>query len=578
MQRAFAARRGPDSRVAFDRAEADDIASLLKRFAYLLGVQRIWATQWQELADYILPRKNSIIVQRIPGTKRTQRLFDSTALDCRDKLARAINGALTSTYIRWFYLTSEDPDLNADQGAAMWFDAVGQLILDDLNASNFASEIGEVYTDLVTFANALMYLEAQEAPAPRQFGGYNFKTEQIGRYAWSEGKDGRVNVVFRELFMSEEAIREKWPDTPDDKLAMGPTPDKLRSVIHCVIPRKENEKRWRSVYILMNAQYKLEEGKFDDFPFLAVRWSVASGESYGRGLSDDAIPDIRSLNKLAEMGLRVLPLIVQPPLSATGDVVGPPRLIPLGLTTVRGQSREGAVGPLLPPGSLDLRAANMSAERLETKIRAIYHEPELALPTGQYMTAEEVRARRDQMLMMLGPTVYGRLEREGMHPLIDFCFEKRRKANALPPLPPALQMATSRGRVRLAVRYDGPIARAQRASDVTAMSQWNDFATKVGQGEQLGGPAYDVIDTDEMIRTAGRKLGVPPGVIRDKAGTDKVRQVKQQQVEAAQQQQQTAQAAQSAGAAAPLLKAAGKAPEPGSPLAQMGGQNQNAAA
>ena len=341
-------------------------------------------------------------------------------------------------------------------------------------------------------------------------------------------------------------------------------------MIHAVVP-DEDERTWRSVYILMQSKYKLDEGKFDDFPFLGVRWSVASGESYGRGLSDDAIPDIRSLNKLAEMGLRVLPLIVQPPLSATGDVVGPPRLVPLGLTTVRTANRAEAVGPLLPPGSLDLRAANMSADRLEAKIRAIYHEPELQLPNGPQMTAEEVRARRDQMLMMLGPTVYGRIEREGLHPLIDWCFEKRRKAKMLPPLPPALIQATQRGRVRLAVRYDGPIARAQRASDVSAMTQLTQFATAVGTGEQTGGPAYDVIDTDEMIRTAGRKLGVPPQVIRDKDGTDKIRQVKAAQVQQAQQTQMAAQTAQNAGAAAPLLKAAGKAPEPGSPLSQLSG-------
>ena len=580
MRRGFAARRGPDALRAFDGAEEADIATLLKRFAYLLGIQRIWATQWQEIADYVLPRKNSIIVQRIAGTKRTQRLFDAAALEARDKLSRAINGALMPSTMRWLYLAFEQRELNRDQASAMWCDEVGETLLTDLDRSNFYGENGEVCTDFVTFANALMFAEEKGPSRPREFGGFQFKTEAIGRYAWSQGKDGGVNAVFRELTMSAQAIKDKWKSTPDeiiDKEAA--TPEQERAVIHCVVPNEDDAPGWRSTYLLLQSRYKLAEGKYDDFPFFGVRPTVSSGETYGRWITDDAMPDIRSLNKLAEMGLRVLPLIVQPPLSQTGDVVGPARLVPLGLTTVRaGTPRSEAVGPLLPPGSLDLRQANMSAEKLEARIRAIYHDAELQLPNGPQMTAEEVRARRDQMLMILGPVVYGRIKTDYLDKLVHFMFKKRLKANALPPLPPALQMAVGRGNVRLVVRYDGPIARAQRASDVTAISQLYDFAQKIATVEATAAPVIDTIDSDQAMRVAGRKLGVDPSIIRDENGTAQVRQQKAQQQAAEQQAAQQAQMADSAGKAAPMVKAAGKAPEPNSPLANLasGGQ-QNAA-
>ena len=581
VRQAFAARRGPDAVKALARADEDDVTGLLKRFAYLLGVQRIYATQWQEEADYVLPRKNSIIVQRIPGAKKTQRLFHSTPLNCRDKLSRAINGALTPSTLRWFYLMMENADLNKDQATAIWCDQVGELILGDLNRSNFASEWFEVCTDFVTFANALLFMEEAKAPGPRQFGGFQFRSEMIGRYVWSEGKDGRVSTVFRELTMSAQAIKDKWRHVPDeiiDKEAA--TPEQERCVIHCEVPNDNGAPGWRSVYCLQQSRYKLDEGKHEDFPFLGVRPTVASGETYGRWITDDAMPDIRSLNKLREMKLRVLPLIVQPPLSQNGDVVGPARLTPLGLTTVRsGTSRSEAVGPLLPPGSLDLRGAEMSEQELEKNIRAMYHDDELQLPNGPQMTAEEVRARRDQMLMILGPVVYGRIEREGLHPLIDWCFEKRRKAKALPPLPPALQNALGRGNVRLAVRYDGPIARAQRQSDVTAISQFYDFASKIAQIEATGAPVLDCVDNDAALRVVAKKLGVDPTIPLDQQGTDQVRQQKAQAQAAAQKQQQMAQMAESAGKAAPMVKAAGKAPDQNSPLANLanqGGGPQNA--
>jgi len=184
------------------------------------------------------------------------------------------------------------------------------------------------------------------------------------------------------------------------------------------------------------------------------------------------------------------------------------------------------------------------------------------------MTATEVDERREQMQRLLGPTL-GRLEKEALHPLISRAFNIMRRAQQLPPLPPALAQAVAGGRVMLRVRYDGPIARAQRASDVLSMQRLIAFAQPVLAVDPA---AIDVIDADEMIRAAGRKLGVPPQVMRDKDQTDQVRQVKSEQNAAQQQAQNMAQAAQAAGAAAPLVKAAQKKPEPGSPLEQLGQQ------
>jgi len=80
--------------------EEERIQDLLYQYTQLLGVQQIWWMEWQELADYILPRKNSIAVQRIPGYKRTQRLFDSTAPHDMELLASAIHGTLTPSFTK----------------------------------------------------------------------------------------------------------------------------------------------------------------------------------------------------------------------------------------------------------------------------------------------------------------------------------------------------------------------------------------------------------------------------------------------------------------------------------------------
>jgi hypothetical protein len=554
-----------------DKADQEDVNKLLGRFQYLLGVQRLWAIEWQEIADYTLPRKNSILVRKWPGQKRTARLFDSTAIQSRNKFASFINGGLTSGYMRWFYVETESDELNADQQTAIWLDQVGRLLLGDFNRSNFAQESGEAYIDVTTFANFCTYMEEIPPKKRGQFEGFRFKTEQPGQFAWSEGPDGMVNVVFREIFKSREAIMQEWPSTPEEKLGGMQNRDELLSIIHAVVPDEGRDDRWRSLNILENGKYKLSEKKYDDFPFLCGRWSKASGETYGRCPTHDALPAIRSLNKLREMGLRALPKIIDPPLSAVnGDVIGPARLVPGGVTNVRG-SRE-SIGPLLPPGTFDLRQAAMTAEELAAEIRGHYHENELQFPEGQpQMTATEANARRELMQQLLGPTL-GRMEKEFLHPLISRAFNIRKRANALPPLPPKLREAVARGKLSLRLVYDGTIARSQRSSELGSITGLIADATPLLQVDPA---AADVIDGDETVRQLARMRGTPPQIIRDAGKTDQVRQVKAQQAQAQQQAAAQAQAAQSAGAAAPMVKAAGKAPETGSPLDQLANAQNN---
>ena len=46
-----------------------------------------WEEHWQEVADFVLPRKNSVIENRVKGEKVNQYLLDNTALQSNVLLA-----------------------------------------------------------------------------------------------------------------------------------------------------------------------------------------------------------------------------------------------------------------------------------------------------------------------------------------------------------------------------------------------------------------------------------------------------------------------------------------------------------
>tara|TARA_R110002012_G_scaffold149122_1_gene308134 strand:- start:4 stop:291 length:288 start_codon:yes stop_codon:yes gene_type:complete len=92
----------------------DFIKSLVKRYDSLKTRRDNWDTHYQELADYMLPRKADIVRKRSRGEKRMEMIFDGTALQAVDLLSASLHGMLTSGATPWFHLDLKDADIGRD--------------------------------------------------------------------------------------------------------------------------------------------------------------------------------------------------------------------------------------------------------------------------------------------------------------------------------------------------------------------------------------------------------------------------------------------------------------------------------
>ena len=73
-------------------AKTELTSKLISRFDRLSGRRQNWETHWQEVADYMLPRKADITKKRSRGDKRMERIF-ATDGGCKPRAA-AISAAL----------------------------------------------------------------------------------------------------------------------------------------------------------------------------------------------------------------------------------------------------------------------------------------------------------------------------------------------------------------------------------------------------------------------------------------------------------------------------------------------------
>ena len=179
------------------------IAQLDRRYKTLQAQRSQWESHWQELADYMLPRKADITKKRTQGDKRTELLFDGTAVHAVELLASSLHGMLTSPSTPWFSRRFRDPTLQQSDAANEWLETSIDQMYQAFHRSNFQQEIHELYYDLVVFGTAAFYVEGAD-------DGLRFSSRHIAEICVSENPDGRVDTVYRKFKLTARAIAMKF--------------------------------------------------------------------------------------------------------------------------------------------------------------------------------------------------------------------------------------------------------------------------------------------------------------------------------------------------------------------------------
>ena len=520
-----------------------------KRCSTLESDRATWEDHWQDILDYVMPRKADISFVRAKGTKRTEVLYDSTAITANNLLAASLQGTLTSPSLPWFHLKLRDKELNENRDVQLWLEDSARRMYDTFNESNFNTEVHELYLDLCSVGTGSMFVE--EGNNGFETEGIHFNTLHIAEYFIQENINGQVDTLYRKYKLTaRQAIEEFGEDNLGEKIleASKNKPDKMFNFIHAVEPTKDYERALRkantklpfhSCHVCVEDKMVVRTGGYNEFPYLVPRWAKATGEIFGRSPSYNALPDIKTLNKAVEIGLKAWAKAIDPPLLVQDDgVIGRVRMTPAGITVVR---NDGAIKPLQIGSNWQI--TDMKETQLRTAIRQAYYSDQLQLQEGPQMTATEVQVRYELMQRLLGPTL-GRFQSEFLNPLIERTFGIMLRAGALMPEPDIIKGQ------QIDVEYVGPLARSQRMEESVAIERLYGLAMNVVQVDPT---IMDNINHDEAIRLRSTLLGVPKSVLRGKDEVQAMREMRaeeQQAMAEAQQQQVQGDAMQSQAKAA----------------------------
>ena len=111
-------------------------AELKNNLSRLMDRRSNWETHWQEVADYMMPRKADVTKQRARGDKRTEMIFDSSPLQAVELLAASLHGMLTNPSTPWFTLKFKNEDINTEEEAKLWLESATETMYTAFNSSN----------------------------------------------------------------------------------------------------------------------------------------------------------------------------------------------------------------------------------------------------------------------------------------------------------------------------------------------------------------------------------------------------------------------------------------------------------
>jgi hypothetical protein len=527
-------------------AVTDLTKGLNSRFDRLSSQRETWETHWQEVADYMMPRKADITKTRSRGDKRTELIFDSSPLQAVELLAASLHGMLTNPSTPWFTLKFKEDNFNEQDEAKLWLESATDVMYTAFNRSNFQQEIFELYHDLITFGTAAMFIKEDEEDLIR------FSTRHINEIYIAENDKGMIDTIYRKFKLSARAMIQQFGNNVSNEVLSksNKNPYDDFEIIHAVYPRNDFDPKkkdksnmpFESVYYESKNLNELSVSGFKEFPFVVPRYLKASHEIYGRSPAMTALPDVKMLNEMSKTTIKAAQKQVDPPLLVPDDgFLLPVRTVPGGLNFYRSGTRD-RIEPL-NIGANNPLGLNMEEQRRDS-IRAVFYVNQLMMQQGPQMTATEVVQRNEEKMRLLGP-VLGRLQSELLKPLIDRAFNIMLRKNQFAPAPEFLSGQD------IEIEYVSPLAKAQKSTELQSIMR----AIEIMGSLANVAPVFDYVNFDKLVRHLADIVGVPQKILKSQSEVNAAREQQKQQAEQMQQMQQVKELAKAGGDIAPLAKA-----------------------
>lgn len=525
-----------------------------RRMEALKQARTSFEPTWRDVEEYILPGTTEFVTSdNNRGDKKSSKIINDTATYSTQVQTSGMMSGLSSPARTWFLVGTDNPSAAGSKEWKTWLEQVSKNMAGVFQRSNLYQVLPQVYSDIGSFATGAFLVLEDDTTTIRCYH------QPIGSYWLGTSHKGVVDTFVREFQMTARQMVQKFgKECCSAKVceASERNEDCWFDVVHFIEANPEfdperphaKHKPFRSVYYEPTCDHtNLSESGFDEFPAIAARWSVRGSGIYGNLCPGfQCLGDVKALQLGEKRGWQAVDKMVNPPMGAPSSLRNTTvSQLPGSLTFF--DVTQGGQG-VKPLWEMNPRIAELDGRlnNLERRIQRAYHVDLFLMVSqmeGAPPTAAEINMRREEKMLMLGPTLE-RLNDELFDPLIKRVFGimwrksetmwgTPAEAEALIPPPPG-QPPT------LVVEYISILAQAQKLVGTANLEKMTAF---VGNLMGMSPDALDKFDIDQAIDEYAEMVGAGPKTIRDAKEVAQIRQARAQE-----QQAQKAMAMAQAGA------------------------------
>jgi hypothetical protein len=496
-------------------------SDLEKRFKKAESNREMWRSTHREACEYCLPNRETFDIHS-QGEDKTTRTFDSTAIEATQQFANRIQGSVIPAWQQWADLVSgdeipEEESQRVDEG----LESITKTIFAALNHSNFYQEISPALQDLAIGTGCI------SVESGTMGNDLRFSCIPLSQMYPERPINGVIESVWQKFKIQPNNIKATWPMAKlGEKLAKaaenpaadeveiitGQVYDSKTGVYHHIVMSPDDKK------VMLDREYSYKR-------FIAFRWSVTPGETFGRGPAINNLSDVKTLNKMKEQGLAAAAYAINPMMTAVSDGIFNPYTVRMQAGAIIPVGSNLTSNPTLAP----LQTGNNInyAENAIASLQAQIKEAFFASPLGEIgdpiRSATEQMLRTQEMLKRSGAS-FGRLNSELINPVMASVVAILTSINKLPEIKIDGKLVK--------IKLQSPMAKAEQQEAFQNTQVWMNNAYTL-----LGEKAAMYIKEEDIPKITAEQLGVTTSLVRSE----------EERTELAKQQQAAMQQAQNAG-------------------------------
>lgn len=522
------------------------VAGWIKRFDRLKSARQVWDTTWQEIAEYIYPRK-AAITQRdyTPNNSRDARLYDTTAMGALERAVAGYMSWTTSKSLPWAEFTPVLSQRN-NSDVKNWLRECSMLGAEYIAGSNFYAERHEALFDWWGCGTSCIFSQVLE-------GKTRFEKIRLGTFVFEVDAEGRPYCLIRELELTAYQAEKKFGrENLSRRLvdALETEPDRKFEFLHVVEPRDKKDratgdgfvaaerKAFLSAYIERESRKIVQMSGFDSFPFHIgrfLKWDAvnAGNDVWGYGPGFALLPEARQLNFLQKMMDVYAEKSVFPPMMVPDNFEGALKTSARATNYYPSGMAPNGIAPIAMAGDWGIAMDRLKMRQDIVKSRCyldMFEMFSMNAANNREMTAYEAAQLAGEKLDNISPA-FDRDTTETIEPLMVRVFEGWAENGMLPPPPESAAVQNGRfiefpnptvtmtSRLALAIRRLNLRSADEHVQTIFALAP-------------VAPQLLDTVNLDWWAQERARLSGCDPQLLTKQDVLDQTRQARAQQQQA----------------------------------------------